>query len=140
MIIYWPYSLGGKACFYFILPYFILILTHITQHAGSLFPDQKSNLSSLQWKHRFLTTGPLRKSPDKISSFRFCDFFFVFFLNFITYVHCWICTNQKILNKTIQQFNSPQLEKTHCCMKCPWDSPPWRVYVYSKRMYDICSF
>lgn len=41
----------GKACFYFILPYFILILAHIAQHAGSLFPDQESNLFACNGKH-----------------------------------------------------------------------------------------
>ena len=77
--------------FYFILPYFILILAHITQHAGSLFPDQELNLFlireqveqlnlfPLQWKHRFLSTGLLGESPDKILSFRFYDFFFGLF-------------------------------------------------------------
>ena len=65
--------------FYFILPYFILILAHITQHAGSLFPDQELNLFPLQWKHRFLSTGLLGESPDKILSFMFYDFFFGLF-------------------------------------------------------------
>ena len=47
-LIYRVMEVGGrKACFYFILPYFILILAHIAQHAGSLFPDQESNVFPL---------------------------------------------------------------------------------------------
>ena len=41
------------------------------QHVRFLFPDQRFNLSPLQWKHRVLTIGQLGKS--------LVGFFFVFF-------------------------------------------------------------
>ena len=37
---------------------------------------------------QILNHWTVKEVPDKISTFRFCDYFFVFFLNFITYVHC----------------------------------------------------
>ena len=37
-------------------------------HAGSLFPDQGSNLYLLQWKPGVLTTGPPEKSQRKLQS------------------------------------------------------------------------
>ena len=36
--------------------------------AGSLFPDQGSNLYLLQWKHGVLTTGPPEKSQRKLQT------------------------------------------------------------------------
>ena len=40
-------------------PFFI---GHTPWHMGSWFPDQASNVPSLHWKYRALTTGPSRKS------------------------------------------------------------------------------
>ena len=37
-----------------------------TQHMGSQFPNQGSNLLLLHWKHRILTTGPPGKSHVKV--------------------------------------------------------------------------
>ena len=52
----------GQLIFYF---YFLIIylFTFATQHAGSYFPNQKSNPFPLQWKHQVLTTGPPGTSP-----------------------------------------------------------------------------
>ena len=41
---------------------FFPFIGHTTQHEGSYFPHQGSNLCPLCWKHRFLTTRPLGES------------------------------------------------------------------------------
>lgn len=40
-----------------------LFVPFVTQHTGPYFPNQGSNLYSLQWKHGVLTPEPLRNSP-----------------------------------------------------------------------------
>ena len=54
--------LSGNYSFFF---FFFAMLQWL---AGSLFPDQGSNLYLLQWKHGVLTTGPPEKSQRKLQS------------------------------------------------------------------------
>lgn len=50
-------------------------------HAGSQFPDQRSNPYPLQWKRRVLTTGPPGKSKPKELTFKvFQELSFMVFL------------------------------------------------------------
>ena len=54
--------------------YFCLFVAHATQHVGSQFPDQGSNLHLLYWKRGVLTTVP----PGKSLHLRFVSFYNVF--------------------------------------------------------------
>ena len=44
-----------------------LFFCYTEWNVGSYFPKQRSNLCSLQWKHRVLTTGPPGKSSVSFS-------------------------------------------------------------------------
>ena len=56
------YFLHGPFFFFLFWNGFLLFFGHTIWHVRSWFPNQGSNLCSLCWKLRVLTTGPLGKS------------------------------------------------------------------------------
>ena len=54
--------------------FFFLFFGYAAQHVESLFPNQGSNLCSLQWKLGVLTTGPPGKSHVIIHMYIFRQF------------------------------------------------------------------
>ena len=53
------------------------------QHVGSQFPDQGWNPRPLQWKRGVLTTGPPRRSQEKLV--------LLLFLNLFIFIYLWLC-------------------------------------------------
>ena len=57
---------SNTAWFSFFLSFFLKIFCHSTWHAGSLLPNQGSNLCSPRQKHGALTTGPPGKFQQSV--------------------------------------------------------------------------
>ena len=58
----------GKKQKYFYIYLFIWLIEVLAVACGIQFPDQWLNQSHLNWEHRVLATGPLRKSPETVKN------------------------------------------------------------------------